>query len=73
MASPASMVLAGLGQFNLKTIQTPKTSMDLAGLASSRGLRDVQTVTYAMAREARTRQKDEFLINLRKLRGYIQS
>ena len=47
--------------------------MDLAGLASSRGPRDVQTVTYTMAREARTRQKDEFLINLRKLRGYIQS
>ena len=73
MASPASMVFAGLGQFNVKMIQTPKTSMDLAGLASSRGPRDVQTVTYAMAREARTRQKDEFLINLRKLRGYIQS
>ena len=68
MASPASMVFAGLGQFNVKTIQTPKTSMDLAGLASSRGPRDVQTVTYAMAREA-----DHFLIELRKLRGYIQS
>ena len=27
--------------------------MDLAGLASSRGPRDVQTVTYAMAREGR--------------------
>ena len=40
--------------------------MDLAGLASSRGPRDVQTVTYTMAREARTRQNDEFLINLRK-------
>ena len=53
MASPASMVFAGLGQFNVKTIQTPKTSLDLAGLASSRGPRDVQTVTYAMAREAR--------------------
>ena len=50
MASPASMVFAGLGQFNVKRIQTPKTSM---GLASSRGPRDVQTVTYAMAREAR--------------------
>ena len=47
------MVFAGLWQFNVKTIQTPKTSMDLAGLASSRGPRDVQTVTYAMAREAR--------------------
>ena len=53
MASTASMVFAGLGQRNVKTIQTPKTSMDLAGLASSRGPRDVQTVTYAMAREAR--------------------
>ena len=53
MASAAPMVFAGLGQFNVKTIQTPKTSMDLAGLASSRGPRDVQTVTYAMVREAR--------------------
>ena len=56
MASPASMVFAGLGQFNVKTIQkpkTPKTSLDLPGLASSRGPRDVQTVTYAIAREAR--------------------
>ena len=53
MASPASMVFAGLGQSNVKTIQTPKTSMDLAGLASSRGPRDIQTVTYAMVREAR--------------------
>ena len=52
MASPAPMVFAGFGQFNLKTIQTPKTSMDLAGLASSRGPQDVQTVTYAMVREA---------------------
>ena len=47
------MVFAGLGQFNVKTIQTPKTSMDLAGLASSRRPRDVRTVTYAMVREAR--------------------
>ena len=41
---------------NVKTIEivrTPKTSLDLAGLASSRGPRDVQTVTYAMVREAR--------------------
>ena len=53
MASPASLVFAGLGKFNVKTIQTPKTSMDLAGLASSRRPRDVQTVTYAMVREAR--------------------
>ena len=53
MASPASMVFAGLRQFNVKTIQMPKTSMDLAGLASSRRPRDVQTVTYAMVREAR--------------------
>ena len=48
--------LAGLRwsrKFNVKTIQTPKTSMDLAGLASSRRPRDVQTVTYAMVREAR--------------------
>ena len=42
-----------MGHFNVKTIQTPKTSMDLAALASSRGPRDVQIVTYAMAREAR--------------------
>ena len=53
MASPAPMVFGGLGQFYVKTIQTPKTSMDLAGLASSRRPRDVQTVTYAMVREAR--------------------
>ena len=41
---------------NVKTIEivrTPKTSLDLVGLASSRGPRDVQTVTYAMVREAR--------------------
>ena len=41
---------------NVKTkeiVRTPKTSLDLAGLASSRGPRDVQKVMYAMAREAR--------------------
>ena len=53
MASPASLVFAGLGKFNVKTIHSPKTSMDLAGLASSRRPRDVQTVTFAMVREDR--------------------
>ena len=42
-----------LKRFNVKTIQTPKTSMDLAGLASSRGPRDVQMVTNDIVREAR--------------------
>ena len=44
---------AGLGQFYVKTIHSPKTSMDLAGLASSRRPRDVQIVTNDIVREAR--------------------
>ena len=41
---------------NVKTIEivrTPKTSLSLAGLALSRGLRDIQMITNDIVREAR--------------------